>query len=39
MTERLIFHVDIDAFFAAVKQAANPRWQHRPIAAVMKTDA
>jgi DNA polymerase-4 len=31
MTERLIFHLDMDAFFAAVEQAANPNWQKRPV--------
>lgn len=32
MTERLIFHVDIEAFFAAVEQPANLRRQNRPLA-------
>ena len=29
--ERLIFHIDADAFFAAVEQASNPRLRNRPV--------
>jgi DNA polymerase-4 len=30
-TERLIFHIDADAFFAAVEQASNPHLRNRPV--------
>ncbi|MEW8384426.1 MAG: DNA polymerase IV, partial [Candidatus Thiodiazotropha taylori] len=31
MSERLIMHIDLDAFFASIEQRDHPEYQGRPL--------